>query len=524
MNMPSATVSRRRFLGLGAAALGAAALGPAVLTACSGGGSTADRVRRRHEDGILRIGVAGAPGNVNPLDSGSEQTRWLAEPVMESLYQWNDDLESVPWLAAAEPDISDDGLEWTIRLRDDITFQNGDPLEAEDVVQTLNHLLDLASGSEWITYLIGYVQWFEAVDDHTVTIGLNRPYGLLRSHLTNLPISHRDYVDNRETMMGTGPYGVVRYVNGQSFTTTRHDGYWGDAPAFTGIEFTVFSDAATRLVSLRQGKVDLITAAPHHNLASIEKNEELRLIVADAPLDVLTYVNMHEEPFNDPEFRQAIAHSMDRAGVRDRVFGGHATIGQGPIGPAELGWDPDFQLFPEERDLDRAREHLERADTDVRRFVITLGTSQIGREIGSVLAAGWADIGIEVELLQLAGGPWSSAWLSNDYQMLMNTFQSGFTSGPANYISLTPGHSENLLSCGYVDAEVDAWLDEVWATSEPEQRVDALRATNRRLAEEAVMFPPVYPQLVMAQRAELSPVDDTGLSISRINPHRLRFT
>lgn len=520
---PSSRLSRRRFLGLTAGAVGAAVIAPSVLTACGGGGSTGDRVRKRQADGILRIGVAGAPGNINPLDSGSEQTRWLAEPVMESLYLWDENHESIPWLAAGEPEISDDGLEWVIPIREGITFQNGDPLEADDVLETLDHLLDLSAGSEWITYLLDYVQWFEEVDSHTIRIGLNKPYGLLRSHLTNLPISHRDYVDNRETMMGTGPYRLDRYVNGQSFTTSRHDGYWGDTPAFRGIEFTVFSDASTRYVSLRQGKIDLITAAPYPNLDAIEKSDELELILTDAPLDILTYVNLHEEPFSDPHFRQAVAHSMDRKGVRDRVFGGHATIGQGPIGPAELGWDPDLAVFPEERDLDLAREHLERAETTVRSFTITMGANQTIREIGSVLAAGWADIGIEVELLQLAGGPWSSAWLANDYEMLMNTFQSGFTSGPANYLTLTPGHSENILACGYEDPELDAWIDEVWQTADPDARVGALRRITRRLAEEAVMFPPVYPKLAMAQRVELSPIDEDALRISRINPQLLRF-
>jgi|GEM_PF-4506233 len=141
----------------------------------------------------------------------------------------------------------------------------------------------------------------------------------------------------------------------------------------------------------------------------------------------------------------------------------------------------------------------------------------------AVLVAGWKEIGLDVDVLPLAGGPWSSAWLANDYEMLMNTFQSGFTSGPANYLTLTPAHSRNILSCGYVDEEVDAWMDEVWATHDDAARVDALRNISRRLAEQAVIFPPVYPKLAMAQRVELSPVDLDRLRISRIEPQHLRF-
>ncbi|MEZ5180057.1 MAG: ABC transporter substrate-binding protein [Acidimicrobiales bacterium] len=516
-----ATIDRRRFLGL---ALGAAVSGPALLGACGAGTDTSARVVRRHQDGILRIGVAGAPSNINPLDSGSELTRWLAEPIVETLYAYDADLRSVPLLAVGEPEVSADELTWTVRLRDDVTFHGGDPLTAHDVVASLDHILDLSSGSEWITYLLDYVQTFEALDDRTVAIGLVRPYGLLRSHLTNLPITHRDAVDRRDAIVGTGPYRLERFTPGQSFTLVRHPEYHGEPGAFEGIEFTVFTDGATRLVSLRQGKVDLITSVPYQNLRAVEGDDDLALVLADSPLDVLTYVNLLAEPFSDAHFRRAVALSMDRAGVRDRVFGGHATIGQGPIGPAERGWDPDLAVYDAEPDLDAARAELEQATTERRGFRITVGTSQLGKEIASVLAAGWATVGLDVEIEQLAGGPWSSAWLANEYELLMNTFQSGFTSGPANYLTLAPAHSRNLLSCGYADPELDGWLDRVWATDDDDERAGLLRQVSARLAEEAVMFPPVYPRAALAQRRELSPLDPEQLRISRLAPHELRFT
>lgn len=124
---------------------------------------------------------------------------------------------------------------------------------------------------------------------------------------------------------------------------------------------------------------------------------------------------------------------------------------------------------------------------------------------------------------QLTGGPWSSRWLANEYEMLMNTFQSGFTSGPANYMTLTPADSRSLLSCGFHDPEVDGWMDVIWQTEDDGERSEALTLLNRRLAEQAVMFPPVYPDLLMAQRRELSPVDPDGLRISRLRPQNLTF-
>ena len=281
--------------------------------------------------------MAAAPSNINPLDSGSEVTRWIAEPVVESLYTYDAALKSVPLLADGEPRISADKLTWTIKVRNDITWQNGDPLTAADVVATLGHINALSSGSEWITYLINYVQSFEALDEQTVAIHLIKPYGLLRSHLTNLPIVHKDFVNSKNQMMGTGPYKLDNFVAGQSFTMSRFDGYHGDKPAFDGITFTVLQDGATREVSLKQGKIDLISSVPYRDLGAMRDSEGVVVQISEAPLDILTYVLIQREPFSDDSFRKAVAVSMDRAGVVQKVFAGEATPGQGPIGPAELG-------------------------------------------------------------------------------------------------------------------------------------------------------------------------------------------
>jgi peptide/nickel transport system substrate-binding protein len=512
-------LSRRRFLGLSVLA---ATAGGSLLTGCSSADVGA-RVSDRHKDGILQIAVASAPNSINPLDSGSEVTRWISEPVVESLYTYDDSLASVPLLADGEPVISKDQLTWTIKVRDDITWQNGDPLTAADVVATLTHINALASGSEWITYLIGYVQSFEVIDKQTVAIHLAKPYGLLRSHLTTLPIVHKDYVDSKDKMMGTGPYKLDSFVAGQTFTMSKYDGYHGDAGAFAGIVYTVLQDGATREVGLKQGKVDLITSVPYHDLKALDDSAGVTVQMSEAPLDILTYVLMTKEPFSDDKFRHAVALSMDRAGVVQKVYAGNATPGQGPIGPGEIGYDDALQVFAAAPDIEQAKSLLAQAATTRRDFTLTIGTSQQIKEVAQVLAAGWALIGLDVRIEQLTGGPWSNKWLSREYEMLMNTFQSGFTSGPANYLTLAPADSTNILSCGYKNPRVDKLMATVWQTSDDAERAAALVELDQILAEDAVIFPPAYPKLAVARRDELSPLNENLMRVSRLSPQTLHF-
>lgn len=484
---------------------------------------TRSKVRQRHEDGVLQIGIAYAPSNINPLDSGSETTRWISEPVVQTLFAYDDQARSVPLLASGEPEVSSDALTWTIKLREGITWHNGDPLTAADVVATFAHIADLSSGSEWVTYMLGYVQSYEAVDPLTVRIILARPYGLLRSHLTNLPIVHKDFVNRKDAMMGTGPFKLDSFRPGQSFTMSAYGGYHGPRPAFKGIQYTVFQDASTRMVSLTQGKVDLITSVPYQHLNSAKSDPNIVLTAVDAPLDILSYVHIGREPFSDENFRHAIATATDRLGVKNKVFGGQAGIGQGPIGPAEAGHDPGLAVYDPEPDIDKAKQYLARAATARRDFTLTISTSELMRDIADVLVAGWAKIGVDVRVDQQQGGAWSNSLVGRGYDMIMNMFQSGFTSGPANYLALAPADHTNVLSCGYRNPEIAALTATAWRTSDPQERAAALTRMNRILTDEAVMFPPVYPKLIVAQRRELSPVSEDMLRISRIAPHTMSF-
>ncbi|GLX02562.1 ABC transporter substrate-binding protein [Microtetraspora sp. NBRC 16547] len=497
--------SRRRFLGLLPAASLVAACSPA--SPASGGGT-------------LRIGVAAGPSNLNPLDSGSEVTRWIAEPVMETLYDYDERLRSVPLLAAAEPAVSGDGLTWRIPLKQGVTFHNGDAFTAEHVVASLDHVAAFASGSEWVVYFLGYYSGARAVDRNTVEITLKRPYGLLRSHLTNLPITHRAFADRKDTMMGTGPYKLERVSPGLGYSMAAHHGYHGQPPAYARLEFQIIPDGSTRAVNLRAGNVDIATELPVAALTLLMGQPQVTVHRVDAPIDILTYVKAGDPPFDDVNFRRAVAYASDRQGVNEKVFGGSATLGQGPIGPAERGYDPSLRVFPARPDPARARRLLDGVANPS--FTLTISAGQVMEDIAQILVQGWAQAGITVKLEVLQGGPWAQRWISGAYQMIMNRFSSGFTSGDANYLALSPAQSRSVLACGYENAAVDTALDRVWATSDQAERDGLLRQVNAALTEDAVMFPPVYPKMIVGQRASVSPLDPGRMRISRLGTPNLR--
>ena len=133
MSLASSSFSRRRFL----TAIGAIGAG-AALAACGTGdsGSGVASNLKPQQGGNLLVGMSAVSDYLNPLVATTSAVAWVSAPVVESLYDFDASGKSVPVLAAAEPEISADGLTWTIKLKEKVTFSNGDPLTAEDVVFT----------------------------------------------------------------------------------------------------------------------------------------------------------------------------------------------------------------------------------------------------------------------------------------------------------------------------------------------------------------------------------------------------
>ncbi|QKW36793.1 ABC transporter substrate-binding protein [Actinomadura sp. NAK00032] len=511
-NAPHGPVlSRRRFL----VATGVLTAGAAALGACGGEGGTDGGAAGR--TGTLAFGVASISDYLNPLSTTSSRVHWITESVVESLYTYDASLASVPLLADGEPEISADGLTWTINLKPGVTFHNGDPLTAEDVAATFRFVTDPKSTSDWTTYFVGHVAKVTATGDRTVTIKLTAPFGVLRSHLTNLPIVHRDFVAKTGTTMGTGPFSIGDVKQGQQVTLKRFAGYHGTKPALTGITFQAVPDPATRMVNLREDKIQIMTDVPPESVGLLEKSTDVRVHEVAAPKDLVTYFVANKKPFDDVRVRKALAYAMDRKGVRDIVYGGSADIAQGPIGPAAEGHDPSLRLYGEGPDIAKAKALLAEAGLSGLDFTLMVTSDPVLKNVGQVLAQGWKKAGINCTLETLDISPWVKKWASGEYQMAMTGFDGGFGGGKTAFTLLGALSSKNPLNFGYKNPKVDALLGRAWATTDAAERAAICKEINGLVAADAIALPPVHPKLIVAQRAEISALDETRMSVSRID-------
>ena len=309
-----------------------------------------------------------------PVEEESNITRHIVEYLT-----WTD-AENVtrPYLARAW-EASADLRVWTFRLREDVTWSNGDAFTAEDVAFNVRRWLDPATGSSNRTLFASMLATddrgdsyapdgaVEVLDRHTLRLHLTRPDAALPENFFNYPtaILHPRFEaeggDLAANPVGTGPYTLDHMQVGESARLVRRQApYWGTAPYLDAVRFLDHgSDATTALAALVSGQVDVVQQVDPRQADLLGTREGLRLEGVAAADTAVARMRTDLPPFDDRRVRQAVTHCADRARLLELGYGGHGTPAEDHhVGPMH----PDYATLPAPtRDPERARQLLREA-------------------------------------------------------------------------------------------------------------------------------------------------------------------
>lgn len=230
--------------------------------------------------------------------------------------------EIVPSLATTWT-VSLDGLTWTFNLREGVTFHDGSPFGAEDVVVSMGRAQEPESGrtSSLLTRVVGTV----AVDDMTVEIRLGEPDRILASTLVDVYISPRDPdIDLNETPIGTGPFKFVEWERNQQVEIVRNENFWQEGlPYLDGIVYRTVPDGTVQSLQIRTGEVDMLAATPLGEIGTLQSAGVQILGPAEGFNSGIYHfhVNTRHDPWSNPQVRKAVSMSLDRQGLARSLFG-----------------------------------------------------------------------------------------------------------------------------------------------------------------------------------------------------------
>jgi len=346
----------------------------AASDAVQGWGPAADNSESMHQvsvDGSDSIVVAmrtDALITMDPAMYRDRETEAVLRNIFDALTFPTLDGEVQPHLAT-EWRVVDD-VTYEFDLRDDVTFHNGDPLTADDVVFTFERILTegaIDGATSPRAGLLGPIDRVEKVDDHTVRFVYQTtfPQELVLQALTHFQIVPRNHLTEvgvdafMAHPIGSGPFKFARGSLDSQTVLERNDDYWMGAPALQTVVFRMMPEPSTRIAALLSGEVHIIQALPPDLVDRIEGVPGVSVHTALGTRASMIELNNQAAPFDDQRVRQALNYAVDWDSILTNIYRGYADRLATAFLPSGFGYAEDLAPYP--YDPERAQELFQEA-------------------------------------------------------------------------------------------------------------------------------------------------------------------
>jgi peptide/nickel transport system substrate-binding protein len=456
----------------------------------------------------------------NTTDSQSDQVIWM---IYNALIRYDENMNIAPDLALAWS-VAEDQLTWTFELRKGVRFHDGAPFDARAVKANFERVLDPEQGHNRRD-LFAPIERVEVVDDFTVRIVTRYPFGAFEPMMAHVSAAIRSPAKDGS---GTGPYKLRSWRKDLELVLDRNEDYWGERGKLDTIVYRPIPEAASRVIALESGDVDVITQIPPADLKRLESEPD---VVVSKTLSIgAQQFRFHckRKPFTDPRVRQAISYAIDRRSILENLMPGMAEPSTGPLTPRIRG-RADLGEIP--YDPDKAKELLAEAGypDGFETRITTTPRYNMGVELAQAVAAQLSKVGIEAEIEVLEWGTITQYWgglLPEDCPLDIFIMGAGASSADADWglrpIFRTQERNENNYGY-YSNAEFDDLIERAMREVDAESR----NALYRRAQEIVYLEDPgalwLYDNYhVVATRANVASVTTSPLGL--VTFERATFT
>lgn len=396
--------------------------------------------------GTMMVALPGDPEVLNSSITTDIASSNLSGQVYSTIVRLDNDGVVQPYLAKSW-EIAPDGLTYTFRLFDTITWHDGKPFTAEDVAWSLWNVNKKYNGPA--SGLLESVESIQAVDKFTVVFKLKYPYPpLLRglAYFNSSNILPKHIFDNGEDPrknpanvkpIGTGPFMFKEYRKGSHIVFERNPKFHlKGQPHLDRLVFQIIPNEAARAIALEKGDIDFIPyyATSLSEVDRLKSNRKVTIAIAKRMIagEYMAFLNTRNAPLDKKEVRQALYHALDREELLQKAGFGYGKVSAGPISSEQLmfytdkgrayGYDPALA----EKMLDRAGYPRK---PDGKRFALRISFDQKEGPMNNaarLMRAQLARIGVDLTIMGMDTGAWRDTAFKNwDYDITMGSFSTG---------------------------------------------------------------------------------------------------
>lgn len=487
--------------------------------------------------GSYTEGLVGSPQFINPLySSTSDVDSDLVSLIYSGLFKWTQADGLQPDLAESFT-VSEDQKTYTIKLRGNAVWHNGDPVRSSDVLFTIQSIQDPAYHSPLAISFRGVT--VSEVDELTVQFVLSEPFapflsslivGILPSAIwAELPAKNVPLTSFNLSPIGSGPYKFEKYAvekSGEikSYSLVRNPAYYGEPAKIEHLIFKFYNDATSAVAALQNQNVEGVGFVPSYLVEEIAEDKSVNLFYPSMPQAVTLFFNSDTQPLlDDEDIRQALSLIIDKDQIINEALGGKGTKINSPILPGTLGYDEtigqtaidsaqalalldktDYTQTSSEGYRAKTVKKTENGTTVEALEELTLTLTVINQptfiKVADLITAQAKSVGIKIQTETVEPTSlYNEVIKPRAYQILLTATQYGLDSDPYPFWHSSQIKDPGLNLSLYSNRTVDELLEKARATNNSEERATAYKDFQTQIVKDLpaiFLYQPAYTYAV----------------------------
>lgn len=267
---------------------------------------------------------------LDPHNAGDTVSIFGIRSMYEGLVGFDKDMKIVPALAESY-EISDDGLNYTFKLRQDVTFHDGEPFNAEAVKANYDRIMDDANNLS-AKRSLKFVKSMEIVSDYEVSFNLIEPFSAMINKFGMVPMISPKAIEEgtkyiETNPVGTGTFEFVEWKQGKTLEVKKYADYWGgDQTNVEKVKFSPVPENGSRVAMLKTGEADFVYPMPQQDVKQFENNKDVT--INESPSSIVRYVSINTfmDQYKDLKVRQAMNLAVDKEAYIQVVKSGFGHV------------------------------------------------------------------------------------------------------------------------------------------------------------------------------------------------------
>lgn len=464
----------------------------------------------------LVMGVSSSVTNLNKHLESMKEGWLMLGAVYDELYMKTE--SETRYYLADRVEVSDDGMTVTLTLKDNLKWHDGEAITADDIIFSLDVNADPDNGAGYANavYIGDKPVTYEKMDDLTVQITLPEPSASYVTILGRLPLLPAHVYDNDTDIkadseanlkgIGSGPYKVKAFKNGEYLELERFDGYYGDRPSIDKVVYKVIPDTSAQEVALQKGEINFMEISSQTAADMYEGDEEIT--VHTFPEGRVNYLacNKFSDTFSDPKVKEAIYAALDNEEIVEGAYGtAMGTAANTIFSNATQYYDEDIKGYVQ--DVDKAKKLVKETGLDDKTLKLVYNQDRaFMKETALIVQQQLKDVGIRLEVEGMESNGFFDRVFgdASDYDLYFNGY--GAFGDPDEVIA---GMFDGTwgINLEVSDGQLDLWKQGRAATDDAE-RTEIYKKLQEKAVEDMSVYPIAYPNYVFATTSSLQGADE----------------